>query len=456
MPLKYPGLEPWEIWLSRGPGADGRRRRRPTGSTSSRARCARHGVELADLGAFTGDGRLVVRHGGDVVLDLDTDVPPRRPPAAADDGRRCRAPDRDADRPRTSTTRPPTLLALLAHRNIASKAATIHRYDHEIRGAHRRAPAGRRARRRPGRRRRARRPRRRRTASPIGIGVNPWYGLHDPEAMAYAVVDEAIRNVVAVGADPDRVALLDNFSWGDPRRPSTLGELVAAVDGLLSTRPIAYGAPFVSGKDSLNNEYTGADGQRHAVPPTLVITAVAHVPDADRCVTPELPTRRQRARCSLGSHRRRVRRQPPRPRARARRAAPGAVPAARPRRAGPLPPPAPRRSAPAWCRRATTSARAGWPWPSPRCASPAGSASTVDRAARTTTSPTALFAESPAGSSSRSRPADVDALRDADRRAGRIVLGIVTDDDRSVDSPASRPLAVDELVAAFDRVGTVA
>jgi phosphoribosylformylglycinamidine synthase len=49
-----------------------------------------------------------------------------------------------------------------------------------------------------------------------------------------------------------------------------------------------YGAPFVSGKDSLNNEYVGADGQRHAVPPTLVITAVAHVPDADHCVTPDL------------------------------------------------------------------------------------------------------------------------------------------------------------------------
>jgi phosphoribosylformylglycinamidine synthase len=49
-----------------------------------------------------------------------------------------------------------------------------------------------------------------------------------------------------------------------------------------------YNAPFVSGKDSLNNEYVGADGQRHAVPPTLVITAVAHVPDADHCVTPDL------------------------------------------------------------------------------------------------------------------------------------------------------------------------
>ena len=94
----------------------------------------------------------------------------------------------------------------------------------------------------------------------IGIGVNPWYGLHDPEAMAHAVVDEAIRNVVAVGADPDRVALLDNFSWGDPRRPATLGELVAAVDGVLRRRRSPTARRSCRGKDSLNNEYTGADG----------------------------------------------------------------------------------------------------------------------------------------------------------------------------------------------------
>ena len=175
---------------------------------------------------------------------------------------------------------------MLAHRNIASKATTIHRYDHEIGGGtvvrplvgvHQDGPADGVV-----------------IADPrdthgfaVGIGVNPWYGLHDPEAMAHAAVDEAIRNVVAVGADPDRVALLDNFSWGDPRRPATLGELVAAVDGCHDAA-VAHRAPFVSGKDSLNNEYTGADGRRHAVPPTLVITAVAHVPDAGRCVTPEL------------------------------------------------------------------------------------------------------------------------------------------------------------------------
>ena len=179
-----------------------------------------------------------------------------------------------------------TLLALLAHPNIASKERVVRRYDHEIRGAtlvrplvgaqhdaHADGVV---------------------VAEPtdahgfaVGIGVNPWIGLLDPERMAHAVVDEAIRNVVAVGADPTKVCLLDNFSWGDPRRASTLGALAAAVEGCCEAAEM-HRAPFVSGKDSLNNEYLGSDGNRHAVPPTLVITAVAHVPEADRVVTPDL------------------------------------------------------------------------------------------------------------------------------------------------------------------------
>jgi phosphoribosylformylglycinamidine synthase len=121
----------------------------------------------------------------------------------------------------------------------------------------------------------------------IGIGVNPWHGILDAERMALCAVDEALRNVVAVGADPDKVALLDNFSWGNPQRATTLGELVAAVDGCCQGA-LAFNAPFVSGKDSLNNEYMGADGNRHSVPPTLVITAIAHVPQAEATVTADL------------------------------------------------------------------------------------------------------------------------------------------------------------------------
>ncbi|MEP1124391.1 MAG: phosphoribosylformylglycinamidine synthase subunit PurL [Ilumatobacter sp.] len=284
VPRKYPGLEPWEVWLS-----EAQERMvvsvPPRGVSALAKRCEQAGVAWADIGSFTGDGVLVVRNGDETVAELDTAFlhdgrPQREMKAAMPDPKRSGATTRTVEDPAA------TLLSLLRHPNIASKAATIHRYDHEILGATvvrpligaaSDGPADGVV-----------------LANPldthgiaIGIGVNPWHGLHDPEGMAFNAVDEAVRNVVAVGADPDRIALLDNFSWGDPRRESTLGDLAAAVDGCCAAAYM-FNAPFVSGKDSLNNEYVGADGQRRAVPPTLVITAVGHVPDADRCVTPDL------------------------------------------------------------------------------------------------------------------------------------------------------------------------
>ncbi len=284
VPRKYPGLEPWEVWLS-----EAQERMvvsiTPENLPALESRCRRVGVELADIGSFTGAGRLVVRCGGAVVADLDTAFlhdgrPQRRMDAAR------RVPDRGIGAARVVADPAATLLALLAHPNISSKAGIIRRFDHEILGSTVIRPLVGSAADGHGDGVVIAQP----TATEgfaIGIGVNPWYGLHDPEAMAVAVVDEAIRNVVAVGADPERVALLDNFSWGDPRRPSTLGDLVAAVEGCCAAAGL-YRAPFVSGKDSLNNEYQGNDGLRHAVPPTLVITAIAHVPDADACVTADL------------------------------------------------------------------------------------------------------------------------------------------------------------------------
>ncbi len=286
VPRKYPGLEPWEVWLS-----EAQERMvvsvPPRGVSALAKRCEKAGVAWADIGSFTGDGILVVRSDGVKVAELDTAFlhdgrPQREMNATLPNPKRSGATTRTVDDPAAA------LLALLRHPNIASKAATIHRYDHEILGATVVRPLIGAA-----------------SDGPadgvvlagptdthgiaIGIGVNPWHGLHDPEGMAFNAVDEAVRNVVAVGADPDQIALLDNFSWGDPRRESTMGDLVAAVDGCCAAA-FMFNAPFVSGKDSLNNEYVGADGERHAVPPTLVITAVGHVPDADRCVTPDLLT----------------------------------------------------------------------------------------------------------------------------------------------------------------------
>jgi phosphoribosylformylglycinamidine (FGAM) synthase-like enzyme len=175
-----------------------------------------------------------------------------------------------------------TLLDLLAHPNIASKEAIIHRYDHEVLGATVLRPmaGGRQSGPSDGT---VIAPPLRASGFALGIGVNARYGLFDPERMAHAVVDEAMRNVTAAGADPAQAALLDNFSWGDPRRPETLGDLVATVRGCCEAARL-YGAPFVSGKDSMNNEYVASDGQRRSIPPTLVITALAHLPKADRAI----------------------------------------------------------------------------------------------------------------------------------------------------------------------------
>lgn len=121
----------------------------------------------------------------------------------------------------------------------------------------------------------------------LGVGVNPHYSAIDPYRMAWAAIDEAIRNVVAVGGDPDQVSLLDNFSWGNPNLPDRLGSLVRCTQGCYDAA-VAFGAPFISGKDSLNNEYTGADGKKHAIPGTLVISSLAIVPDIRRTVTMDL------------------------------------------------------------------------------------------------------------------------------------------------------------------------
>ena len=104
--------------------------------------------------------------------------------------------------------------------------------------------------------------------------------------MATAVIDEALRNVVAVGGDPERTAILDNFSWGNCARPEQLGALVLASRGCYSAA-IAYGTPFISGKDSLNNEFK-AEGGTVSIPPTLYVSALAQVEDVTRTVTMDL------------------------------------------------------------------------------------------------------------------------------------------------------------------------
>jgi len=121
----------------------------------------------------------------------------------------------------------------------------------------------------------------------VGCGINPWYGREDPHAMAGCCIEEAVRNVVAVGADPCRIAILDNFCWGNVRDEKELGGLVRCVLGCRDAA-LAYGVPFISGKDSLNNFFVDETGSVVSIPGTLLISAVGIVPDIRRIVSSDL------------------------------------------------------------------------------------------------------------------------------------------------------------------------
>src|SRR5690606_18999610 len=122
----------------------------------------------------------------------------------------------------------------------------------------------------------------------IACGMNPAYGDLDPYHMAAGAIDEAIRNCVAVGADPSRIAILDNFCWGNTERPEQLGSLVRAALACHDVA-IALGTPFISGKDSLYNEFRPEDGSEPiAIPASLLISAMGQMDDASQAVTMDL------------------------------------------------------------------------------------------------------------------------------------------------------------------------
>jgi phosphoribosylformylglycinamidine synthase len=180
------------------------------------------------------------------------------------------------------------LLQILSSPNVASKEAIVRQYDHEVQGGSVVKPFVGVQNDGPSDAAVLRPVLSSRRGIVIACGMNPRYGDFDPYHMAASAIDEAVRNCVAVGADPSRIAILDNFCWGDCERPETLGGLVRAALACHDVS-IALGTPFISGKDSLNNEfsYNDSEGQRHtiAIPPSLLISAMGQVSDVSRCVT---------------------------------------------------------------------------------------------------------------------------------------------------------------------------
>ncbi len=279
VPTKYPGLAAWELWLSEAQ----ERMVLAVPDPEPLEELARiFQVPICVVGTFTDTGRVVVRHGDDTALDIDLEFLHDGRPAVAMVSEPP-AVERPERRP-TGIDPNDALLVLLTHPSIRSNESVIRTYDHEVlggtvvrplTGVEADAPSdgtvlippetgGNRA-------------------IAIGIGINARRGALDPYRMARSVVDEAIRNAVAAGADPDELSLLDNFAWGDPTNPATLGQLVEACRGCRDAA-LLHGAPFVSGKDSLYNEFVDPSGEHDPVAPTLMITALGLL-DPERAVS---------------------------------------------------------------------------------------------------------------------------------------------------------------------------
>ena len=267
VPLKYPGLTPWETYVS-----ESQERMLlavpPENLESVLEIFASEDVDATAIGRFTRNTVLMISYQGEKVAEMGIAFlfePPETVKIAEYNPASLEEPSFPEPRDLTKT-----VLQILSSPNIASKESVVRTYDHEVKGNTALKPlqgeyGG---------------PNDAAVIKPladswkgivISCGMNPNYGKIDAYWMAASAIDEAVRNNVAVGGR--RIALLDNFTWGNPEKPERLGSLVRACEACYDVAT-AFGTPFISGKDSLYNE-----SPLGTVTPTLLITALGVAPD---------------------------------------------------------------------------------------------------------------------------------------------------------------------------------
>ncbi|KJJ83776.1 phosphoribosylformylglycinamidine synthase II [Candidatus Omnitrophus magneticus] len=281
-PLKYHGLKPWEIWVS-----EAQERMvlsvKPRNLKKLLALFSEEDVEATVIGKFTGDKKLRLFYGKEKVAELEMSFVHQgiiktlkkavwTPPIEKKEIPFKQSKDLAGD-----------LIKILSSWNVASKEWIIRQYDHEVQGtsvlkplvgANNDGPSD------------------AAILQPVftskkGIvisnGINTNYGDIDAYWMAASAIDEALRQIVAVGGNLDRTAILDNFSWGNSKKPEQLGALTRACEACYDMAKV-FGTPFISGKDSLNNEFnTGKT--TISIPPTLLISAVSVIDNIEKTIS---------------------------------------------------------------------------------------------------------------------------------------------------------------------------
>jgi phosphoribosylformylglycinamidine synthase len=285
VPLKYAGLAPWQIWVSES-------QERMTVSVPEEtledfiSLMRRRGVEATVIGKFTASGRGMVRYVGKKVFDLDLaflhDGLPKKIIAT-----KTSLPKVDYEPFEEPVDCTEYLLAILRRPNIASFEFISMQYDHEVQANSVIKPLQ-----GKGRVNGSATVIRPVYTSYRGVvlsqGLYPSYSDIDCYWMAACSIDTAVRNAVAAGGTLERLAILDNFCWCDSTNPERLAQLKEAARACYDFA-VAYGTPFISGKDSMFNDFRGFDDVGNeivvSIPPTLLISSIGVVMDVRNCQT---------------------------------------------------------------------------------------------------------------------------------------------------------------------------
>ncbi|RJQ28049.1 MAG: phosphoribosylformylglycinamidine synthase subunit PurL [Peptococcaceae bacterium] len=281
-PLKYPGLDPWEILLS-----ESQERMVIAAAPEHAAQiikiCRDFNVEATVLGEFTGAGRFEATYSGETVMDLDMEFLHHGLPQQAREAVWRRPQFAEPAKPPVPEDWPALYRRVMGHLNVCSKELIVRQYDHGVQGTNALPPYGglygdapndavilapv------PGK--------------PYGMvishGLNPALNRIDPYYGSLWAAAEAASNAAAAGADPAELMLIDNFIWPFPDE-ELLGALDRAVDACVDFAR-ATGMPFISGKDSLSSTYRDSDGKVIKIPPVLCVSAFGRIPDIRKTVS---------------------------------------------------------------------------------------------------------------------------------------------------------------------------
>jgi phosphoribosylformylglycinamidine synthase II len=287
-PLKYAGLQPWEIFLS-----EAQERMSlavpPDKLEHLLGLARRREVEATALGTFTDSGALIVRYGDRVVARLELRFLHEGCPGMVLEAR-WQSPQISPPKMPRKGSRNRHVTDLLKSLNVCSKEFKSRQYDGEVKGLSvvkpfvgvnsdvpsdatvLRVEHG------------------RREGIVLAEGINPFYSDLDTYAMMASMVDEAVRRVVSVGGAPDRIAGLDNFCWPDPvfsaKTPDgqyKMAQLVRANKALYEVTT-GFRVPMISGKDSMKNDSVRG-GRKISIPPTVLFSTIGRMDDVGRAVT---------------------------------------------------------------------------------------------------------------------------------------------------------------------------